>query len=110
MGKNRYTEFQETYGEPGITFTELSHAVSEAGAPLPEYRIRKYAEAKGLVVDLGETSKGPRFLIKLSNVPKVIHGIGVSINSFDLERILEAQKDSWQNQLVREVKRRKATI
>ena len=51
--KNRYTQFQETYGEQGITFTELSHALRETGARSNPQKIQKYAEANGLVIDLG---------------------------------------------------------
>ena len=110
MSKSRYTLFQEEYGEPGITFTELAGALSEAGAPLPPQRIQKYAEANGLVVDLGETPKGPRYLIRLSNVQKVMDGLRVPISARDLERILETQKESWQTLLVREIRRRKTAI
>ena len=109
MRKNRYTQFQEAYDEPGITFTELAGALNEAGVYQPPQRIRKYAETYGLVVDLGETQIGPRFLIKLSNVPAIMDGLRVPINQGDLEKMLALHREIWLNQLVKEIKRRKST-
>ena len=103
--------FQEAYGEPGITFNELANVLSEAGVYQPPQRIKTYAQANGLVIDFEKTKlMQARFLIKLSDVQKVIDGLRIPISAHDLERILESQKEDWQRRLVREVRRRKTAI
>ena len=110
--ESTYTFFQREYGEPGITVGELANAISEVGVNRPPQRIQKYAEQKKLLIDLGEGKKHPkaRYLIRLSDVQKVVDGLGVPIRTQDLENIIANQQNEWQNLHAKEIKRRKTTI
>ncbi len=110
-----YTFFQREYGEPGITVQELAKALSEAGVNRPPQKIQKYAEQEKLLIDLIDLEEGrkypqARYLIKLSNIQKVVDGLRVPISTQDLENIIRNREDDWQRLLAKEVKRRKTAI